>query len=103
MIHCQRPARSSPAFGVQVVVCDVVVPTLAALLTSAYTECLRAPDDCEVPCMPPEAEIPPPMPMKLALASAVTDAFQPLSSELESSAALLETDLEESLFVIPTV
>ena len=85
MTHCQRPVLYSPSFGVQVVLWIVVVPTLAALLISALTDCERASDVLEVPCMPPVPETLAPIPANVPLASAVTDAFHPLSNDELSS------------------
>ena len=103
MTHYQRPVRASPSFVVQVVLWVVVVPTLAALLISDWIDCERAWEDLEVPCMPAVPETLNPLPMNSALAVAVTDAFQPLSSDLLSSVALVAAEVVPSLFVIPTV
>ena len=80
----------------------MVVPTLAELLISALRDCFSASELNEVPLKPAVPLMPPPIPINSALASAVTDEFQPLSSELFNEAAVSETDLVLSLFSIPT-
>ena len=102
MTHCQSPAPGSPSSGVHVVVCLVVVPTLALLEISLATEWSLAFDLLLFPLCPYLPEIPTEAPANPALASAVTEAFQPLSSDLFNYSALFCAVWELSELVMPT-